>query len=319
MIRRLRRLAFGLSPDEATFVRRGFQPTEPRRQDHLEMVGRTFIEGYHAAVERGAPDGLSADLDRAKPLYRGFAYEGAGMALALLDLIPPFRGDRVSRFLAGEGRGHVYMIHVGVGWALARLPEAISPVASALDRMDPLLRWLAIDGFGFHEGYFHWRRQANGEPAPKRLSGYAREVFDQGLGRSLWFVDGADVERVAATIGRFDRSRHGDLWSGIGLAATYAGGCDERELQKLLDAGDPFQAHLAQGGAFAAKARIRAGNPVEHTDRACRVLCNRTAAEAAEATDRALGGLPPEDSPHAYDQWRRNIRDLLAPGLSEAA
>jgi hypothetical protein len=87
---------------------------------------------------------------------------------------------------------------VGLGWAWARLPG--NP-ERRLPALDPLLGWLAVDGYGFHEGYFHWRRRVSARELPRGLSASARRVFDQGLGRSLWFVEGADVPRAAPIYG----------------------------------------------------------------------------------------------------------------------
>jgi hypothetical protein len=100
------------------------------------------------------------------------------------------------------------MLHVGAGWALARLPRRVE---SNLYRFDPLLRWLVLDGYGFHQGYFHWRRFVARQERPKRLSPYALRAFGQGLGRSLWFVNGAEAGRVARCIAGVTPERRSDL------------------------------------------------------------------------------------------------------------
>jgi hypothetical protein len=201
------------------------------------------------------------------------------------------------------------MLHIGAGWALARMRRPIEPM---LARTDPLLGWLAADGYGFHEGYFHPGRTVEQQRVPARIGGYARRVFDQGLGRSLWFVRGADVERLAATIAGFDPARRADLWSGVGLACAYAGGVPRDAIDALRSLAGAFAGELAQGAAFAAKARERAGNPAEHTDAACRVLCGRSAVSAAAVTDEALASLSPEGGEPTYEAWRRRIRSILS-------
>ena len=86
-----------------------------------------------------------------------------------------------------------------------------------------------MDGYGFYEGFFSWRRTVEEKVIPSRLAGYARRAFDHGLGRSLWFSTGANVDRIVVTIGAFPESRQGDLWAGIGLACAYAAGVVDRE------------------------------------------------------------------------------------------
>jgi hypothetical protein len=204
------------------------------------------------------------------------------------------------------------MAHVGAGWALARLPWVRRNVERACRDLDPLLRWLLLDGYGFHEGYFHWPRMVSRHEVPAGLHGYARRAFDQGLGRVLWFVGGADVERIPALVAGFPAERHGDLYAGLGLACAYAGGVEEAEVLRLWTAAGSNRPAFAQGVAFAAKARQRAGNPAPHTAMACRVVWQRDADQAAAVTDRALEGLPYQAAEPAYEVWRRRVQDEFA-------
>lgn len=306
---RLRLRLFGISPNESSFVSRGFAPAAPDVQTRLEGVGATFIGGYRAALLHENQAVLQAELDRVDLALRGFAYEGAGMGLALSDFFTPWR-RRWQGFLEGPGHDHIYMLYVGMGWAWARLPVNIT---HRLERHDSLLRWLAVDGYGFHQGYFHWRKFIDGQQRP-RLTGYALRAFDQGLGRSLWFVKGADVGRIARAVIRFSPARHADLWGGVGLACGYAGGLERAAIETLWDSAGPCAPQLAQGVAFAAKARERAGNPAPHTELACRVVWRRSARDVAKVTDNALKDLPAAGSEAAYEVWRRRIA-IAAPDM----
>ncbi|HEX3552575.1 MAG TPA: DUF1702 family protein [Thermoanaerobaculia bacterium] len=310
----IRRALFGIAPQETTFVRRGFRGEAGAVRDRLERVGATFVQGYHAALAEDRPLPLAARIDaEVERDFRGFAYEGAGMALALLDTLASAWGgrrDRLARFLAGPGEAHAYIVHVGAGWVMARLP--VSPRRYLSRLADPLLRWLALDGYGFHEGFFHWPRSVGRQEVPRRLQGYHRRGFDQGLGRSLWFVEGADVERLPRTIGAFPAARQPDLWSGLGLALGYAGGREPAAVEALLAAAGPHAPQLAQGVAFAAKARQRAGNPTLQTGLACRVVWGSSIEEAAAVADEALRDLPPDrPAEPAYEVWRRRIQDVF--------
>jgi hypothetical protein len=236
---------------------------------------------------------------------RGFAFEGAAMGVALLDRSTPWRSNRLSKFLCGPGDAHAYMVHVGVGWLWARTPAGFRRKQKYLD---PLLGWLAFDGWGFHEGFFHWTKYLSGQALPKQLAGYERRVFDQGLGRSWWFVNGGNPELIARTIKTFAAERQSDFWSGIGLAATYAGGVGETELETLRENAAAYWPHLAQGAAFAAKARQRAGNLTDYTDFAARKLCGLSALEAAHLSDTTLENLPSNAAQPAYEIWRQRIQ-----------
>jgi hypothetical protein len=310
----LRRRLLGISPGETSVARRGFEVRDPRVVERLEAIGGAFLGGYHAALETRDEHDLGSRLEETEAERRGFAYEGAAMGLLLLDALTPWARGRWRRFARGPGAAHIYMVHVGAGWALARLPGGFR--RSWLP-FDPLLHWLAYDGYGFHEGYFHRARRVSNGEIPASLSGYALRAFDQGLGRSLWFGEGADPGRVSAAFSALAPGRRGDLWSGVGLAAAYAGGADAAALESLPRLAGAFAAHVAQGAAFAAKARERAGNPAAHTALACRALCGMDAASAARVTDDALESLPGDGETPAFETWRARVRERFAPGARD--
>jgi enediyne biosynthesis protein E3 len=306
----LRRRLLGLQAVEINYARRGFRGATADVQARLEQIGAAFLGGYHAALEHDTQTDLATTLNSMETDLCGFGFEGAAMGFALLDCLTPWRRDRISELIHGAGGAHIYMVHVGVGWIWARLPVNFRRTKA---RLDPVLGWLAFDGWGFHEGFFHWPKYIAGQPAPKKLSGYERRVFDQGLGRSFWFVNGGNIELIAQTISNFSADRQSDLWSGIGLAATYAGIVSETSLGELHETAGRFQAQLAQGAAFAAKARQRAGNLTDYTSLATKILCGLPAADAARITDEALKNLSPDADVPAYEIWRRRIQNQFLP------
>ena len=311
----LRRTVLGISPDETRFDRRGFPLADPAVRKHLETAGRNFIDGYNAALAKPQADELAAVLDDVEAMFRGFAFEGAAMALALLDLVTPWNRRRFQRLLdSPAGDAHLYLLYVGVGWGIARIPWARRNFERTMARYDPLYGWLTLDGLGFHQGFFYTRQYVEEQQRWPRLSRHAGQVFDQGLGRSMWFSHGGDPARIAATISGFPSIRRADLWSGAGLGASYAGGVERGRLEELWDRADKHAVHLAQGAAFAAKARQRAGNLVPHTEMACELFCGMSANEAAAITDDCLKDLPARGPEPAYQVWRARIREQLAIG-----
>jgi len=317
-----------IDPLEVTFARRGFTCRKPEVQNRLEHVGQMFLQGYHLALgvadtlendklEDDKPEDLVAlaeQLNSNGPEFCGFAYEGAAMALALQDALS-LRGQRFQRFASGPGRHHSYMLHVGYGWACARLPWQRFRLESAVAKLDPVLRALAIDGFGFHEGYFHGHVKR--QTSSRRMSEQTRHIFFQGQGRSLWFVHGADAEKIAGAIAAMPPLYQSDAWSGVGLACAYAGGMLPDELEPLRSLSGVHVAAVAQGVAFAAKARQLAGNPATHTENACVVFCRMSAADAAALCDQTFNQL---SSQHLcpYQQWRELLRELLLSNASSS-
>lgn len=305
MLGKLRTSLFGIPSEKAVFSRPGFAKEAWER---FQPVAHALVEGYHATLEDSRFEALVPRLEAVEAELRGFAYEGAGMGLAALDFVAPWK-KRLRAFVDGPGAPHIYPVYVGVGLALARLrmrPERF------LKHLDPVLCWVVADGYGFHEGFFSWRRTVQQRRSPARLSPYARRVFDQGLGRSIWFSSGAVVERVAATIAPFPIARQIELWSGIGLACAYAGGADRAALEALRKVAGPYRAQLARGAAVAAKGRLQANNLVPHTELACEVFCGTSSERAAHITDIARENLPTYGVEPAYELWRRRTQEQFA-------
>jgi hypothetical protein len=307
---------------------RGFHVKNAASQELLETIGRTFLTGYGYAVEAHAPTDAEERLEEIPVPFRGFAYEGAAMGATMLDGLPGSSGRRFTGMLAGRAAQHVYMAYVGAGWAMARLPRFRW---SRIEAPDPLLRWLVLDGYGFHQAYFHTAKYVHRQftdPGfswpPDGPGWYASRVIDQGIGRAMWFVGGTDPELVTSMIGKFPRARQADLHSGAGLAACYAGGVDETELRDLWERAGDYRPEVAQGCAFGATARAHAGLVVPHTELATQVICGITVEQAVKVCENALpsevpsGPLEPGEMP-AYEGWRQRIAaELMSLGSAGA-
>jgi hypothetical protein len=293
---------------EVTFARRGFSSVRPEVRDRLEHVGTKFLVGYHAALQENKLEALREKLERVEPEYRGFAYEGAAMALALRDAMV-FGSNLLAEFMKGPGKRHIYMLHVGAGWACARLPWLRWRIEKVICKFDSVLRWLVLDGYGFHQGYFHFKEPLT--TAVKRVSMDARRVFYQGFGRSLWFVHGCDFQQISKTISGFPALYQGDAWSGIGLACAYAGGAALPDMKEAMSLAGRFDCALAQGAAFAAKARQLAGNEAAHTEEACAVLAGIKAEQAAALCDRALAQVN-RNASSPYREWRELVQNYFS-------
>lgn len=295
---------FGVSGEDTSFSEGDHEAAE-----RLETVIRLVTKGCHLTLQNSRFEVLVPRLNAVEAELRGFAYEGAGIGLAALDCLLPWK-NRTRDFLDGPGSSYIYAVPLGAGMALARLrrkPERF------LTRMDPVLGWLIIDGYGFHEGFFARRRYVEKKEVPAHLSAYARRVFDQGLGRSIWFSQSTNVERVATTISTFPIARQADLWSGVGLACGYTGGVDRAAVETLRIMAGSYRSQLAVGAAFAANARHRVGNPSSYVKQACEVLCGLSSETASRMTDAARENLPTDSSDGlAYETWRQRLAVQLA-------
>lgn len=294
-------------PREADLGRRRFRLRGGRSEQILEAAERTYIFGFNAVISREV-----AKIGQLPEERQAFAYEGAGAASTMLDLLTMTRGRRLHELLAGPASLHQHAVHLGAGRAYAQL--RLRP-KWATRRSHPLLRWLAVDGYGFQRGL----SQADllvGERAVPDLPTRAHcAIFDQGLGRLLWYHDCASPDDVATRIAAYPIGRRADLWSGAGFAATYTGGADQDELHRLAEhaGADGFRPHLAQGCAFATTAWLAAGRLPEHVAQAAPALAGATPEEASGWADTALIALGHD--PHTHDDfqlWREHTRRAWA-------
>ncbi|GLV53921.1 enediyne biosynthesis protein [Dictyobacter sp. S3.2.2.5] len=301
---------FGVSEREASFSEGDRQAAQ-----RLETAVRMVTQGCHITLKNSRFDALVSRMDAVDPELRGFAYEGVGVGLAALDCLLPWK-NRTREFLDGPGAAYIYAVSLGAGMGLARLhrnPEKFLP------RLDPTFGWLILDGYGFHQGFFSQQLYIEKRAIPGFLSPYGRRVFDHGLGRSLWFVSGTNVERVAAKIATFAESRWSDLWSGVGLACGYTGGVDRATIEALREIAGPHRQQLAIGAAIAANARQLAHSPGPYAELACEVLCGQSSAEVSRITEIALESIPAQRSEPAYELWRQQISaQIVVPTGSQA-
>jgi len=323
VLARLRLRLLGISFEELLSECRGFRVSGPAGAEHQARIAAAFWLGYHASLADPRPETIARTVDGIERGRRGYAWEGVGMVLAMLEgfelrLGSRHRaGGRLGALLAGRPRGVRYLVYLGVGAAVARLRL---PTRRLLPALDPLCRWLVFDGFGFHEGFFAPSKRLGAVPVavPRRLTGYARRAFDHGLGRSLWFVHGMSAEMIEGAVGSFSEARRGDLWAGVGLASAYAGGAPPQSLRELARRAGPWRADVLQGVAFAATARVEGDDLAPHTDEACRTYCGAGAEELAALCRDAAQGLPDDgdrlDLPEpAWEVWRRRVRSALDP------
>lgn len=301
----------GPDPSEVSFARRGWEAPAKEKQDNLEKIGTIFLNGFTCGMTSGDVAEIESRLEMIEAPFRGFAYEGCGMAMGVRDALRPFGQHWVRDYFAGRARNHIYMAHIGVGWAMARIPKMrIRAIASPQDK----LGWLALDGYGFHQAFFHTReyvREHKQAVLPVwRPAAHADRVIDQGIGRALWFIHGSEPERVARTIATFAPSRRGDLWMGSGLASVYAGGVSADELEDFRRLAGDHRPDVAQAAVLAAKTRFRAGFVTPHTELAVKVYCDMTLDEALAVADStwSMLGTDTRSVPHIL-LWRQAIRD----------
>ncbi|MGR6975177.1 DUF1702 family protein [Streptomyces cynarae] len=318
----LRRLIMAPSLAEVSFAGRGF-PVEPTASTRrLEAVPQAVVTGFEWGIEDRDLATTERRLTLVDPLNRGFAYEGATMACAIRDAMGR-GGHRTRDLLHGGGRPHIFLNYIGIGFAMAKLPrplwKKLVPDVTEPD-LYPQMSWLCVDGYGFDRAYFDTKTWVDGQrlDTPYDWDGapsYWQRAFDQGVGRALWFIHGGHSGNVSAAVRAFAGDRWADLWSGVGLAATYAGASTAADLTALRAEAGEFADHLAQGAVFAAKARHHAGFVPEHSSTAVHAFTGRTVEAVARLADDCAAVAPEHGVGPAYEVWRRNVRTQLSTAV----
>ncbi|MCP2348705.1 DUF1702 family protein [Nonomuraea roseoviolacea] len=295
---------------DADEVAAGPWAAEPGRRG-AEEAESAYVSGFNAALSRD-PGALPALLDGLPRERWTFACEGAGAASAVLDLLTLSRGRRLRELLSGPAAHHHHAVHLGAGrgYALLRLP----PMRGAC-RGHPLLRWLAVDGYGYQRGLEAGVRLLHERAMPGLLTRARCATFDQGLGRLLWHHERASAESVADRVAGFPAGRRGDLWAGVAYAATRTGGATGEELALLAEraGADGYRSGLAQGCAFASMAVVREGALLGPAVLAAPILADAEPEEAASWADRALLALGHDARTHDdYLAWQWETRRAWA-------
>lgn len=311
----LRRLMLTPSLESVTFERRGFPALPGATAEHLEAIPQAVICGFEWGIDTRSQWELERRLSLVTPEHIGFAYEGAAMACTVLDAMRGGRGHKNRDLLSGPGQPHIFLAYIGIGFAMARLPrplwKRVNPDLTT-SPYHPVMSWLAVDGYGFDRAYFETRKWVDEQKVPAAYPWldrpeYFHRAVDQGIGRALWFIHGGQPDGVANAVGEFAPSRHADLWSGVGLAATFAGGADADGLRALRKLAGDHRAQLALGMVFAVKARSYAGFIPGHSSAAARILGDLSVSSAVRlADDTAITEKPGTPEP-AYELWRRAI------------
>jgi enediyne biosynthesis protein E3 len=229
-------------------------------------VRAAFRDGFLAVAERSGTGDLPAGYEGETADLLGFAFEGAGMALGLADLLDP-PPERLRGQLEAPNFGFGTLVAIGAGWALARLRRPLD--AGSLGVAAHWTPDLA-DGFGFFECLFHPRATLERRALPVTATWTAD--FDRGAGRAAWFLFAGSVEGIVAAFQPFPDARRAGLWTGAGFAAAYAGGVPAAGLRELATAAGPNLEDCRRGAALAVGVRTASRNPSAATDLAQRVF-----------------------------------------------
>jgi hypothetical protein len=266
----------------------------------IERIKSVFLDTQSFYATHGNTDALTAYLENSEAPFRSIAYESASMAIALKDIENDEDLNDWLLFANGPALAHQAQVYVGLGWAIAKLNL---PFLTAVKKIEPDLYQRVADGCGYYDGSFRQRQTVINQQLPVYIPEAVLPMYYQGVGRSLWYANNADINKIKTKIEGFPAQRHARLWRGMGVAVAYVGACDDEGLRTLVQYAAANAVQLAYGAALAVKSRMEANAISADTDRCSRFWYALTAGETKMiSSDQAV-----IDHDAGYNNWMRRV------------
>jgi enediyne biosynthesis protein E3 len=267
-----------------------------------EKIRSVFLETQLFYAKYNDLSALIEYLENTEKEFSSIAYESASMAIALKNFEADTFPHEWLLFTNGPAAAHQAQVYVGLGWAIAKFNF---PFLTAVEKLHSKFYFRIADGCGYYDGSFKHRRMVTNQELPVYLPAAALPMYDQGIGRSIWYTEKADIHKIRSKIEIFATGRHADLWRGVGIAVAYVGGCDDADLKMLFEYASTNSFQLACGAALAARSRTMANTMTADTDRCSRLWFALT-------TDTDI--ITNED---AYCNWIKQIEETLSEGFEK--
>ena len=269
-----------------------------------EAIRAVFLETQLFYATHDDLPALIEYLESTEKEFSSIAYESASMAIALKDFENETFPHAWISFANGAAAAHQAQVYVGLGWAIAKFNF---PFLMAIENLHSRFYFRIADGCGYYDGSFKTRRTVTNQELPVYLPAAALPMYDQGIGRSIWYTQKADIHKIRNKIETFVTGRHADLWRGVGIAVAYVGGCDDEDLKTLFRYASANCSQLACGAALAARSRTMANTMTEDTERCSRLWFALTADATAIANE------------DVYCIWIKQIEDTLSESFEKNA
>ncbi|HQW93203.1 MAG TPA: DUF1702 family protein [Ferruginibacter sp.] len=274
----------------------------------IESIQSVFLETQLFYATHNDINGLVSYMEHIPVDFRSIAFESASMAIAIKDLE---RGGELTdwvKYVSGPAQEHQAQVYVGLGWAIAKLKLPFLPV---VEKIENDYHFRVADGCGYYDGSFRQRQTVLSLQLPAYLPQAALCMYDQGVGRSLWYSCRADIHKVKNKIEGFPAERQAALWRGMGIAVAYVGGCDDAYLETVWQYAGANGIQLAYGAALAARSRMKANTMTTDTDR-CSRLWFMCSAGGANEFSAETGDTTGTGNEAGYINWITQIEDRLA-------
>ncbi|MBL4594812.1 MAG: DUF1702 family protein [Flavobacteriales bacterium] len=270
-------------------------------KDKMTLIQSIFIDSKEKGLSITNHSELNKALLSNDGEFISIAYEAASMGIAINSIKNNNSLVIWNEFYQNYGLKHAVQIHVGLGWALSELNLDLN---SYSNDFEPLLKYRVIDGFAYYDGKFKRRQAVRMQQIPENLDDLSIRAYNQGLGRSFWYIAQAEVEKLVRMINIFPEERHYDMWRGVGVAVAYVGGADSIILEELIQAASKHITAFKCGIAIATHTKEKANATSDTTQKICDVVFSLK-------TKDIYGKLTQLEKENTYFNWIKNIEAQL--------
>jgi len=224
--------------------------------DNIQLIQSVFQEAQNYASKENDRKAILSHLNKIKHAFTSVAYEGTSFILAERS-IKNNNSLKDWEYFLKETKGlHDSQIHVGLGWAIAAINADLNLYTQ---KITPLLYSRVLDGYGYYYAIFKRRIAIRSAQIPNNIRPDQVSAFNQGIGRSLWYLAEGKIEKLTRLIQLIQSERHGDLWRGIGIAYTYVGGEPIESIERINLLSGEYNKEFLCGIALALYARNKSG------------------------------------------------------------
>ena len=225
---------------------------------NIKTIKETFLLGENLAKKHKEKDSLFASLDSVPQPFVSVAYEGASFYIASTCFVNENESfDEWVFFSKQACSEHIPQIHIGLGWAIAKEKKNINDFIKKTDKaFTPKI----FDGFGYCSGLFYRREVVRLGRIPAIIKPDFTPFFNQGLGRFFWHISDGDANKLPRFLSLVEKKRLGDVWRGIGIAFTYAGGVKKSEILDVLTISKEYKKDFKSGVVLALQTRCLSKN-----------------------------------------------------------
>ena len=208
--------------------------------ERISNARKSFVTGYQKALKASKKE-LPTLLNDMTGNSRGFALEGAAMAVTMMDELDKANQDLLATLLSKRQESERMLCAIGIGWASARIRYPIQWFPASIFSKQEIQS--IIDGYGFHQGFFgKYKPKAS---ADLKYTAFEHEAYLNGIGRSIWFTQNGIIENIKEIIVKYPTCDKKALWSGVGTACAFTDNIDQ--VDKLQNSAQRYESYIYEG------------------------------------------------------------------------